>query len=357
MKDFSILPLDTSITNTENSLNFQHFQQLDLSQTQRLMSRIQLSQFFKQQAFEQVGVSLPRMGAQIGAKVSATEVEQVQAGSYAQTEMHFVEHCDHLMPRVHQMRTDLAQWYHSTKSSIKLQYTVSNDERVNFEINGEELMLRDINVYATTKANHRRILEQMKAMAVQNNTTGASLYDIGKLMQTDSIGTLNTVLKQAEEKQRKQHEADIAAQREMAEAENQRIIQEKQMELDFKMREAEKDRRRDLLVAEIRASGYGAMQDVNQNLESDFTDSMNKMRETDAYEQTVNIQQQKANQNAAQHSEKMDLQRQKLALEREKIQNQLEIARTNKNQYDFKNVANETKAVREKKSQEAKKKK
>jgi len=84
---------------------------------------------------------------------------------------------------------------------------------------------------------------------------------------------------------------------------------------------------------------------------------MNKMRETDAYEQTVNIQQQKANQNAAQHSEKMDLQRQKLALEREKIQNQLEIARTNKNQYDFKNVANETKAVREKKSQEAKKKK
>lgn len=357
MKDFSILPLDTSITNTENALNFQHFQQLDLSQTQRLMSRIQLSQFFKQQAFEQVGVSLPRMGAQIGAKVSATEVEQVQAGSYAQTEMHFVEHCDHLMPRVHQMRTDLAQWYHSTKSSIKLQYTVSNDERVNFEINGEELMLRDINVYATTKANHRRILEQMKAMAVQNNTTGASLYDIGKLMQTDSIGTLNTVLKQAEEKQRKQHEADIAAQREMAEAENQRIIQEKQMELDFKMREAEKDRRRDLLVAEIRASGYGAMQDLNQNTESDFTDSMNKMRETDAYEQTVNIQQQKVNQNAAQHSEKMDLQRQKLALEREKTQNQLEIARTNKNQYDFKNVANETKAVREKKSQETKKKK
>ena len=46
MKDFSMLPLDTSITNTENALNFQHFQQLDLSQTGRLMSRIQLAQFF-----------------------------------------------------------------------------------------------------------------------------------------------------------------------------------------------------------------------------------------------------------------------------------------------------------------------
>ena len=28
MKDFQMLPLDTSITNTENALNFQHFQKL-----------------------------------------------------------------------------------------------------------------------------------------------------------------------------------------------------------------------------------------------------------------------------------------------------------------------------------------
>ena len=34
MKNFQILPLDTSITNTENALNFQHFQKLDLSQTE-----------------------------------------------------------------------------------------------------------------------------------------------------------------------------------------------------------------------------------------------------------------------------------------------------------------------------------
>jgi len=47
MKNFSMLPLDTSITNTENALNFQHFQKLDLEQTQRLMSRIQLSNYFK----------------------------------------------------------------------------------------------------------------------------------------------------------------------------------------------------------------------------------------------------------------------------------------------------------------------
>ena len=95
-------------------------------------------------------------GQQVGVSQTATEVEQIQVGSYAQTEMHFVEHSDHLMPRVHQMRTDLAQHYHSTKPSITLQMLTSLDERVNFEINGEDLMLRDIHVYCTAKANVRQ---------------------------------------------------------------------------------------------------------------------------------------------------------------------------------------------------------
>ena len=106
-----MLPLDTSIANTENALNFNHFQKLDLEQTNRLMSRIQLGNYFKQQAYEVVGVSTQRMGQQISQE-TATGVEQAVNSSYAQTETYFIQHCDYLMPRVHQMRTDLAQYYH-----------------------------------------------------------------------------------------------------------------------------------------------------------------------------------------------------------------------------------------------------
>jgi hypothetical protein len=108
MKNFQMLPLDTSITNTENALNFQHFQKLDLSQTERLMSRIQLANHFKQQAYEVIGVNPQRMGQQLS-QMTATGIEQATASSYAQTEVFFIQHCDYLMPRVHQMRTDLAQ--------------------------------------------------------------------------------------------------------------------------------------------------------------------------------------------------------------------------------------------------------
>jgi hypothetical protein len=335
MKDFSMLPLDTSIANTENPLNFQHFQQLDLSQTNRLMSRIQLAQFFKQQAFEQVGVNAQRMGQPVGQNVTATEVEQTQVGSYAQTEMHFVEHCDHLMPRVHQMRTDLAQWYHSTNPSVRLQHMTTLDERVNFEINGTELLLRELNVYCTTKANHRKMLEQMQQLSMSNNTSGASIYDLGKIMQADSMGSLNVALKQVEQKNQAIKSEERAHQEKMAQMQSEQATKEKAMELDAVAQEAEKDRRKDVLVAEIKASGFGAMQDMNQNNQSDFVDNMEKIKKTEAYEQTTNIQQQKVNNNQSQNAEKQNLKREDMALKRELKEKDLQIAKENRNQFDI----------------------
>lgn len=334
MKDFSMLPLDTSITNTENPLNFQHFQQLDLSQTNRLMSRIQLAQFFKQQAYEQVGVNPQRMGQQIGQAQTATEVEQTQVGSHAQTEMHFVEHSDHLMPRVHQMRTDLAQFYHSTKPSIRLQHMTSADERVNFEINGTDLLLKQVNVFCTTKANHRMILEKMQNLAANNNTMGASIYDLGKVMEADSLGTLNSTLKAVEDKANLEKAEERAHEQAMADKALQQQEKEKAMELDHEATEAEKERRKDILVAEIRASGFTAMQDLNENKQSDFIDSMDKLKKSEQYQETINISQQKVSDNRAQHVDKTNLKRDEMNLKREKMNNDLAIAKENKNQYD-----------------------
>jgi len=334
MKDFSILPLDTSISNTENALNFQHFQQLDLSQTNRLMSRVQLANHFKQEAFAVVGVTPQRMGQQIGQTNTATGIEQAVAGSYAQTEMYFVQHSDHLMPRVHQMRTDLAQFYHATNPSVRLQHMTSTDERVNLEINGTALMMRDINVYCTTRAAHRNILEQMKQLAVTNNTTGDSIYDLGKLMQADSIGTLNSSLKAAEDKQAAQRQAEMAQQEKLKQMEVDKAIQEKAMTLDHETQEAEKERRKDVLVAEIRASGFGAMQDINENKQSDFRDAMDELKQSAEYEDTVNLQQTKESNRVAESGVKANLKREEMSLKRDLKNQDVLIARENKNQYD-----------------------
>ena len=338
MKDFSMLPLDTSIQNTENATNFNHYQMLDMSQTQRLTSRIQLAQYFKQQAYELVGVSPQRMATPIGQKITATEAEQIQVSSFSQTEHFFINHSDNLMPRVHQMRTDLAQWYACYNPSIRIQISLSDDERTNFEVNRDDLLMRDLHVYCTTRTNQKRVLDEMKRLAINNNTTGSSIYDLGKILQADSLGTLNSVLKESEKKQQQQIQAQQQHELEMQQQEQEAQMREKQMEYDFQAQEKEKDRRNSLLIAEIRASGYGAMQDINQNQQSDFMDNMDRMRKTDAYLEEVNIKKEKADHSAFMDRQKMDLKRQELAVKRETNMANLTIAKENKNRYDFPNA-------------------
>ena len=335
MKNFQILPLDTSITNTENALNFQHFQKLDLDQTNRLMSRIQLANHFKQQAYDVIGVNPQRMGQQLS-QMTATGVEQAAAASYAQTEVFFIQHCDYLMPRVHQMRTDLAQYYNATKPSARLSYITTADEKVNFEINGTDLLMRDLNIFCSTTANHRAILEQLKQMAMQNNTTGASIYDLGKVVQSESIAELSSALKDSEQKQQAQKEQELQQQQQMQQQELQSQQEIEKMKIDSVAAEKEKDRQRDILVAEIRSAGYGAMVDVNKNMESDYEDAMKDIRQSEQYQQQTDLQREKQSNENMRQSQKMDLERQKLQTQKEIADKQLQIARENKNRFDSK---------------------
>jgi hypothetical protein len=335
MKNFQMLPLDTSITNTENALNFQHFQKLDLEQTNRLMSRIQLANYFKQQAYEVIGVNPQRMGQQLS-QTTATGVEQAVSASYAQTEIFFIQHCDYLMPRVHQMRTDLAQYYHSTKPSVRLQYMTTADEKVNFEINGTDLLMRDLNIYASTTANHRAILEQLKSMALQNNTTGASIYDLGRVVQSDSVAELNSVLKASEEKTNQIKQQEQQQQQQMQEQMIQAKSEEERLKRDYQATEAEKNRQRDLLVAEIRASGYGATADLNENQQSDFMDQMKDIRESEQYQDQTDMERMKETNRNSLAMQKTQIEREKIQAQKEIADSQLQIARENKNRFDNK---------------------
>jgi len=340
MKNFQMLPLDTSITNTENALNFNHFQKLDLEQTNRLMGRIQLANYFKGQAYEVIGVNPQRMGQQLS-QTTATGVEQAVSASYAQTEMFFIQHCDYLMPRVHEMRTNLAQYYNSTKPSARLTYITSADEKVNFEINGTDLLLRDLNISISTNANHRAVLEQLKQMALQNNTTGASIYDLGKIVQSDSLASLNTVLKDSEQKQQQQKQQEMQQQQQMQQEQLQQEQQVEQMKVDTEMAENEKDRRRDILVAEIRAAGYGAGSDINENQISDYKDAMTDIKDTEQYQEQANLQRDKESNRMVIQSQKNQLEREKLQTQKEIADKQLQIAQENKNKYDVKPKGNE----------------
>jgi hypothetical protein len=279
----------------------------------------------------------------MGVQDSAKGLEMVQSASYAQTEHLFIQHSDYLMPRVHQMRTDLAQYYNSRKPSLRLQYITSADEKVNFQINGTDLLMRDLNIFCTTKVNSRSIMEQMKQLALSNNTTGASIYDLGNIIKADSIAEISHVLKAAEEKTRAQKEAEFQQQQQLQQEQLASMERQKQMDLQFRAEEAEKDRQKDVTVAEIRAAGYGSTMDINQNQESDYMDALKDIRQTEQYQQTMNFKREQEVNKTSMNQQKLTLDREKLQAQKEIADKQLEIARENKNKYDVQKSNKKTK--------------
>ena len=339
MKNFQMLPLDTSISNTENALNFQHYQSLDLEQSKRLMSRIQLANYFKQQAFESIGVTLQRMGQQISQE-TATGAEQALNASYNQTEIYFVQHSDNLMPRVHQMRTELAQYYNSTKSSIRLQYITTADEKVNFQLNGTDLLLRDLNIFCTTKTNTRAIMDQLKSLAINNNTTGASIYDLGNIIKADSMAELTNVLKSSEEKANAIRQQEQQHQQELQQQQQQAAIQQEQMRQKFEAEQNDKNRETKLLGDQIKAAGMGAGVDINQNQISDYQDAMAGIQKQQNYIDTTNFKREQEANKTKLGEQKLNMEKQKMQSQQEIANKQLEIARENKNKYDVKTKNN-----------------
>ena len=336
MKDFQMLPLDTSITNTENATNFNHYQTLNMEQTSRLMGRISLANHFKEQCFDSIGINPQRLGGAVSAE-TATGVVNAMQQSYAQTEIYFVQHSDHLMPRVHQMRTDLAQYYNSTNPSVRLSYISTEAQKVNFVINGTDLLLRDFNVFATTKTNHRAILEQLKQMALTNNTTGASIYELGNIVKADSISEVTDILKDSEARVEAQRAQDMQQQRKMQEQQLQAKAQEDQQKLQVEMSENEKDRQNNITLAEIRSAGYGSMVDINENKVSDYQDAMKDIRETTRYQEQTNMKRDEMAMKGTMERERLQVEREKIAATRDVASKDLEIARENKNKYDVKN--------------------
>lgn len=334
MKNFQIMPLDTTITNTENALNFNHFQKLDMEQSQRLLTRIQLANYFKQQAFETIGITPQRLGGEVE-EATATGVRVAVSNSYAQTENYFIQHCDYLMPRVHQMRTDLAQYYQSKNPSTRLSYITTAEDRINFRINGTSLLLRDLNIFSTTKANTRAIIEQLKQLALNSTSSSATIYDLGNLIKSESISEIDSILKQSQQRAQDEKTKEMQQEQNLKNQEIQDRVNERKERMAFEQAENEKDRQAAITEAEIRSAGY-PQTDLNQNQQSDFLDTLQELRKGREFQTSAGIEQTKVQNQQQFHQDKMDVAREKLAVQREVAAAQLRIAKENQTKAELK---------------------
>jgi hypothetical protein len=172
-------------------------------------------------------------------------------------------------------------------------------------------------------------MEKIQSLAVSNNTAGASIYELGQILESDSLGSLNNKLKEMDK--RAQERAQMQAQQEQ-EVEQMKIQAKKdemKMEQDHQAREKEKDRRARLLEAEIKSAGYGAMQDVNKNSQSDFMDVLDQVKASEEYQDTMNFKRESESNKATIANRKLDLEQEKVNVARQDSENKLMIAKEN----------------------------
>jgi hypothetical protein len=271
---------------------------------------------------------------QVIAQETAAGVQQAMNASYSQTEMYFIQHSEYLMPRVHQMRTDLAQYYHSTRPSLRMQYMTSMDEKVNFEINGTELLARDLNVFTSTKVNQRMLMEQIRQLAMSNNTSGASIYDLGNILKADSLAEITHTMKGIEEKTNKAKQQEMQAMQQTEQMKQDAENKRQEAMLKAQAEERALDREKDVRVAEIRSAGFTAMKDMNNDGQSDYISTLEYLDKKNAQQSSQQLERDREINRQATEQQKLDIKRQELAA-RERIANkQVEVARTNKNKYD-----------------------
>jgi len=276
-----------------------------------------------------IGLNPQRMGTPIDKSETATGIEQAIAASYAQTEQYFIQHSDELMPKVHQMRTDLAQFYQSTNPSIRLQYVTKDDEKVMFMLNGEELIGRDINVTCHTRVGMRNILENIKQMMLKDNTTGTTLWDRIRTIKADDMVDLENGLKAMENRYEKEQAERSQQEQQAQQAEQEHQIQLQQQAQQFEAEQKQLDRDAHIQEAEIRAAGFSGSVDINQNKQNDYLDNLKFIQGQQEYSGKINLEKEKHLVNTRLKETDQQIQMRKISEEGRRTTAMLKVAKIN----------------------------
>jgi hypothetical protein len=209
------------------------------------------------------------------------------------------------------------------------------DEKVNFEMNGTVLLARELNVFVSTKVNHKTIMEQIKQMAIQNNTAGASIYDLASIVKAESMAEVTHAMKAIEQKTQAQQQQQMQQEQQMQQQQIQAQQQSQEAKQKFEAEQAMLDRQTQIQVAEIKGAGY-QVNDLNQNEQSDYLDSLQYLAKQRQESESLNIKREAEVNKNNRENQKMSLKQQELQTREDIANKQLEIAKANKNKYDSK---------------------
>ena len=309
---------------------------IDLTRTNEIQSRINLTQWAKNECWELIGMSKQRLGS-VSASESATGTTAAIQQSYSQTEPLFVAH-EYVMGQLYQAIIDASLYIESSKPESTISYISSEGESAFIQVNGSDLKFRDLKVFMTNRPEDTKMVKELRELAQPLMQNGGSLYDVIELYSNNSTRQLKKVFKDFRDKQEAIQQAD------QQQKQQQLDQQQKQMEAQLQQAKdihdedrADEDYQKELdriskeRIAIITATGFGKVEseDTNINNIPDVLETAKLVNDENKAAKDYQLKLSQINLQSKAASDKVQLEREKLQVDRENQKNDLQIARVN----------------------------
>jgi len=329
---------DDSPENTKAPVSNQSVaKNIDLTRTSEIQTRYNLAVQMKNECWELIGMSKQRLGT-ISASETATGTNTAITQSYSQTEPLFVAH-EYVLGQLYQAIVDASQYVQSQKPQSTISYITSQGDSAFIQVNGSDIKLRDLKAFPTNRPEDKKTFENIQQLAQPMLQNGGSFADVIDLYTTNSVRQLKNVFKKLKERQEElqntqmqQQQQELEQNKELAQEQIAEAKQSRAEQIANENYNKELDRVSKEKIAIIQATGFGKVnsEDLNSNEIPDVLETAKlSQAETKAakdYElklrQLANDSQEAAN--------KHNIEKERIKAEREKMTNDLKIAKLNK---------------------------
>lgn len=329
-------PIDASKQNTGyQSPQGNSFVYQDISYTNHITARMQWAENWKRMAVEQIGMTSQRLGNP-NQYETAEGIKQGVEASYAQTENIFSKMSQSYLESM-EVHLAVAQYCQKNYKDADFAYTASDGSKAYIHLSDEAFPLRRFGVMPINSSKNKHQRQNLIDTLLNLNTLGGDILDYAEIYTAKSTQEILEAGKKARLKAQQEAEATRAHEQELVDKQLKAQAEETRIEREFKASENEKDRKADIIKAQLNALGRASF---TENTDDDTNiNKVAEMRLKEAqFESDVAFKETQMTAETTFNAEKLKLEKQKQDIEREKIaqkreesNNNLQIALSNKN--------------------------
>lgn len=261
-KDIGILPVDSSKQNMVGGANFNQFSAQNLSFSTQITDRVNLAEFLKNKAFEQVGMTPQRLGAPTKYE-TAEGVRQSQDASYSQTEQYFAKFSQ-FKKNALELQLSVAQYCQKEGIDLQLFYTQNDATQAFIKESDPDFHLRRLGITPISNSKKRKELEVFKQYLLNTNTLGTDELALAELISSDSMTEIIEAARGARVSRQQQEQVASDQRVKEIQAQTEGQIQAANEQWQREEYSKDKDRANEVRIAAIGAAGKAADKDSDQ---------------------------------------------------------------------------------------------